>query len=168
MNASNIIKQMCSKELTAADISAICKARSFASKEMKNREVLENILLSDRGLIKAFDLLSRQEIIVLHLMKKDPKPVDITFFDRIYGDEGTKRGWNDTFNQTYKDLFKKTRSSLVRRGILFFSEDTLNWQKDTKLEGMLFYFPTEFHEYLPSLFENAKKSREKGTATTLC
>ncbi len=52
MNTSEIVARMCSKELSTADINAICKARGFSPNEAKNRKFLENFILSDQGVAK--------------------------------------------------------------------------------------------------------------------
>lgn len=163
MNALTIIKQMCSERLTVADINAICKARGFLAKEMKNRDVLENILLSGKGLADVFSQLSRKEITLLYALKRDPEPVDVTFFGRIYK-KGSTYG---TFNQKYKDVFNNTRNAFIRRGILFFAEEEGHaWEKKSRLERAVFYFPKEFYTYLPPLFKSVHQSREKGDCNT--
>jgi len=153
MNTSEIVARMCRKELSTADIKAICKARGFSTKEARNRKFLENFILSDQGVAEAMDTLTQEEIIVLHALKQKSRAVDAAFFDRIYGPTNRKFLWNTTFTKKYKDVFRQVKQSLVRRGVLLFAEDTGAWGKNTKLERLIFLFPAEFQKFLPSPFE---------------
>jgi hypothetical protein len=153
MNISEIVTRMCSKELSAADIKAICKARGFLTKEAKNRKFLENFILSDQGVAEAMDTLAQEEIIVLHALKQKSRAVDVAFFDSIYGPSNRKFLWGTTFTKKYKDVLRQVKQSLVRRGVLLFTEDTGAWEKNTKLERLIFLFPAEFQKFLPSPFE---------------
>jgi hypothetical protein len=153
MNTSEIVARMCSKELSTADIKAICKARGFSPKEAKNRKFLENFILSDQGVAKAMDTLTQKEVIVLHALKQKSRAVDVAFFDCIYGPPNRKFSWSTTFTKKYKDVFKQVKQSLIRRGVLLFAEDTGAWGKNTKLERLIFLFPAEFQKFLASPFE---------------
>ena len=153
MNTSEIVAQMCRKELSTADIKGICKARGFSTKEAQNRKFLENFILSDQGVAKAMDTLTQEEIIVLHALKQKSRAVDVAFFDCIYGPSNRSFSWSTTFTKKYKDVFKQVKQSLIRRGVLLFAEDTGAWSKNTKLERLIFLFPPEFQKLLPSPFE---------------
>ncbi len=148
MNTSEIVARMCSKELSTADINAICKARGFSPNEAKNRKFLENFILSDQGVAKAMDTLTQKEIIVLHALKQKSRAVDVAFFDCIYGPPNRKFLWSTTFTKKYKDVFRQVKQSLIRRGVLLFAEDTVAWGKNTKLERLIFLFPAEFQKFL--------------------
>ncbi|MEA1868379.1 MAG: hypothetical protein U9N19_09835, partial [Thermodesulfobacteriota bacterium] len=143
------VARMCSKELSTADINAICKARGFSTKEAKNRKFLENFILSDQGVAKAMDALTQKENIVLHALKQKSRAVDVAFFDRIYGPPNRKFLWSTTFTQKYKNVLKQVKQSLVRRGVLLFAEDTGAWGKNKKMERLIFFFPAEFQKFLP-------------------
>ena len=154
MKTSIIVKQMCSGRLSGADIKAICKARGFPFKEASVPEFLENFLLSDQGINESLSKLNRDEIILLYKLSKKPGEVDVSFFDCIYGPERRNYWNNNTFNQKYSDVFKKVKNSLIRRGILFFTESKETWGKKPRLERMLFMFPSEFTGYLPPFFSD--------------
>jgi hypothetical protein len=153
MNTSEIVAQMCRKELSTADIKGICKARGFSTKEAQNRKFLENFILSDQGVAKAMDTLTQEEIIALHALKQKSRAVDVAFFDCIYAPSNRSFSWSTTFTKKYKDVFKQVNQSLIRRGVLLFAEDTGAWSKNTKLERLIFLFPPEFQKFLPSPFE---------------
>ena len=102
MNTSEIVARMCRKELSTADIKAICKARGFSTKEAENRRFLENFILSDQGVVKTMDTLTQKEIIVLHALKQKSRAVDVAFFDCIYGPSNRGFLWNTTFTKKYK------------------------------------------------------------------
>lgn len=84
MKTSEIVKQMCLEELNSADIKAICKARGFPLKEASVPEFLENFLLSDQGINESISKLSKDEVIMLHMLAKESGEVDVSFFDCIY------------------------------------------------------------------------------------
>ncbi|NIA08839.1 MAG: hypothetical protein GWP10_03510 [Nitrospiraceae bacterium] len=153
MDAPEIVADMCSEDLSLTDIKAICKARGFSLSEAKNRKFLENFILSDQGVAEAMEMLTQKEIILLHALTQASQPVDITFFDRIYGPAHRESSWGITFTKRYKKVFKKVRESLIRRGLLLFTEDIKRWAKTTKLERLVFLFPSEFQKFLPSPFE---------------
>jgi hypothetical protein len=85
MELNYMLHQMCHEVLAAADISAIRKARGFSSNESASRSTFENAFLSSTGLAHAASSLSEAEVISLHLLKSQPNPVDIAFFERLYG-----------------------------------------------------------------------------------
>lgn len=164
MNTSEIVAQMCRKELSAADIKGICKARGFSTKEAQNRKFLENFILSDQGVAKAMDTLTKEEIIVLHALKQKSMAVDVAFFDCIYGPPDRNFSWSTTFTKKYKDVFKQVKQSLICRGVLLFAEDTGGWSKSTKLERLIFLFPPEFQKFLPSPFEPVRDISGSGNS----
>ncbi len=167
MNTSEIVARMCRKELSTADIKAICKARGFSPKEAKNRKFLENFILSDQGVAKAMDTLTQKEIIVLHALKQKSRAVDVAFFDCIYGPPNRKFSWSTTFTKKYKDVFKLVKQSLIRRGVLLFAEDSVAWGKNTKLERLIFLFPAEFQKFLPSPLEPIRDISGPGHSSEL-
>lgn len=155
-DTKKILAKMCQSELTKADINAICKNRGFSSKEASSPRLLENFLLSDTGVAEVMGTLSREEIILLHLMKLREKPADASIFAPIYGDKDRSRWWADTFTRQYSDVFKQAKISLIRRGLIFFAEERDYSRKKAKLEKLRFCFPTEFHKFLPHLFKKPR------------
>lgn len=150
METSQIVSSMFKmRELTAADIKAICNARGFSLVDAGTPALLENFLLSDIGLEAVFSGLERKEIIMLHYLKCMKKPVDITPFERL---TGKRSNWYSTFNQRYGDVFKTIKTRLIRKGVLAFSTNPNLFDKKTKLEKLIFGFPVEFHSHLPALF----------------
>ncbi len=89
-NQQQILNQMCQQVLSNADIKAIGKARGFSAQEMASRASFENFMLSDIGVVEALRLLNDEEIILLHLLKRQKKPVDVSFFKHYY-DSRNKR-----------------------------------------------------------------------------
>ena len=156
MDTTEMVNKMCHLELTAVDIKALCKNRGFSSREANSRNLLEGFFLSETGVVNALDGLTRDEVILLHLMKLTPAIVDAAFFDRIYGTESSRKWRFGTFNQKYKDIFKQVKTSLIRRGVILFAEKHETWEKNTKLERLRFRFPEEFHPFLPLPFGPAK------------
>lgn len=62
----------------------------------------------------------------------------------------------------YKDIFKQVKTSLVRRGVILFTEEHETWEKNTKLERLRFRFPEEFYPFLPLPFGPAKSISGRG------
>ncbi|WP_419659970.1 hypothetical protein [Desulfosarcina variabilis] len=149
MKISEIAEKMCSSELAAADIKAICNSRGFSLSDTRSPALFESLLLSDMGLQSAFASLNRKALIMLHFLKCWKKPVGIDMFDRLRAKRASRY---DTFNQKYGDLFKQVKMQLVRKGILVFSTDPSRLDMKTKLERQVFGFPTPFHASLPPLF----------------
>jgi len=156
LDTTEMLNKMCHLELTVVDIKALCKSRGFTSKEANSRNLLEGFFLSETGVANAIGRLTRDEVILLHLMKLTSATVDAAFFDRIYGTENSRKWRFGTFNQKYKDIFKQVKTSLIRRGVILFAEEHETWEKNTKLERLRFRFPEEFHPFLPLPFGPAK------------
>lgn len=150
MDQKQILHNMCQKALSNVDIKVICKNRGFSSKIAGSVNLLEGSFLSPTGLAQAMEGLKSEEIILLHLMRLLSKPVDISFFDRIYGSGLGDNIWLGTFNQRFKDVFKQVKARLIRSGLLIFAEENIGWEKKTKLESTVFIFPQEFYPFLPS------------------
>jgi len=157
---------MCQSELTKADIRAICKNRGFSSKKASSLRVFENFLLSDTGVAEAIGTLSREEIILLHLLRFTDKLVNVSFFERIYRPEEGTRWRGDTFTQQYNDVFRQVRISFIRRGLLLFAEERNYSRKKAKLEKLRFCFPKEFHKFLPRLSEKPRTLSGPGNINT--
>jgi hypothetical protein len=161
MDTATIVGMMCSEELSQADIQAICKNRGFAAKDAASTKLLENLLMSETGVVSALAGLSWDEILLLYYLKALSRPIELPFFERVYRAEHS--GWSNTFTQRYGDTFKKLRIALVRRGILFFCDPGAPWgDKRSKLERLIFVFPTEFHPFLPPLFKKVVRRSESG------
>lgn len=149
MDTTTVVSTMCREELSAADIQAICRNRGFSARDAASPKLLENLLLSETGLAAVLAGLSREEITLLHLLKALASPVDVAVFGRIHG--ASQRG---SFTERYKETFKKLRATIIRRGLVFFSDPGANhFDKKAKLERYRFVFPREFHSFLPPLFE---------------
>ncbi len=158
-----MVNNMCHLELTVVDIKALCKSRGFTSREANSRNLLEGFFLSETGVANALGGMTRDEVILLHLMKLTPETVDASFFDRIYGTKSSRSKWRfGTFNQRYKDTFKQVKTSLIRRGVILFSEKHETWENNTKLERLRFRFPEEFHPFLPIPFGPARSISGSG------
>ena len=157
MDTTEMLNRMCRFELTAVDIKALCKSRGFTSREANSRNLLEGFFLSETGVANALGGLTKDEVILLHLMKLTPVTVDTSFFDRIYGTESSCSKWRfGSFHQRYKDVFKQVKTSLIRKGVILFAEEHETWEKNTKLERLRFRFPKEFHPFLPLPFGQAR------------
>ncbi|MBF0119836.1 MAG: hypothetical protein HQK79_13455 [Desulfobacterales bacterium] len=153
---SEILNQMCEKELSDSDIKIICKNRGFGPNECSSRKFFENFLISEIGLKEAFSNLSQDEIIGLHLMSFLSKPVNISFFDRIYTSEKNDFLRHKSFTQKYQPIFKQIKNSLILNGIILFADVEYPFVKKTKLEKFSFYFPEIFRKFLPTPFKIRK------------
>lgn len=163
MNTLEMVKKMCHEVLNATDIKEICKNRGFSIEQVKSREILENIFLSERGVAKALSVLTHKECILMHLLKLIDKVVDITFFKRIYGTQKTNSDFLDmTIAQAYKGVFKEVKQSLIRQGILVIAEEEKSYSSQSKMERWRFFFPHEFENFLPSIFKSTKTFTRAG------
>ncbi len=146
-----MLENMCRHALSAADMKAIGKVRGFSAAEVSSRTRFENAFLSELGLKAAFAALNVEEIACLHLLSMEAEPVDISYFSRLY-----KKGenyWRATFTQVYSPVFKSVQRSLIRRGLLFINEASVNpWEKTTKIERWRFALPDAFVRHLPAPF----------------
>jgi hypothetical protein len=163
MNASQMLHQMCHEVLSNADVKAICKNRGFSAKEAASRALFENFFLSDIGLEAAMASLAKEEVVLLHFLKFIGEEVDVAVFARIYGsDRAQGRYYHRTFTQRYQQVFKQTRLSLVRKGVLLLAEDKQAWNADTKMERWRFRFPEEFERFLPPLVIQTTALKTRG------
>jgi hypothetical protein len=142
---------MCQQVLSAADLKAICKSRGFSAQEAASRAVFENYFLSDIGLEAALTSLSREEIIVLHLLKWQPQTVDIRFFECLFP---SKHGWRSSFTQRYSPVLKTVQNALVRKGVLLMAVAS---GSATKMERWRFRLPEAFEPFLPSIFPSTAR-----------
>jgi len=161
MDTVAVVAKMCGEEFVVADRQGVCRSRGFSEKAAASPKLLENLLLSEAGLAGAFGALSREELLLLHLLKAHARPVDLSFFARVYG--ASESAWRGTFTQMYQETFKKLRVSLVRRGLLFFADPGENpLANKPKLERLLFVFPREFHAALPPLIPELQRFHGPG------
>ena len=158
MDTQSMLKQMCKNDVTDSDIKAICKSRGFPAKEATSRDVFENFFISTIGIKEALDSLTYEEVVFLHLLNKINKKVDIEYFERLYGSAKPEKGYYyGTFNQRYKETFKKVKKNLVQKGVLIIIEQEARaYVSSTKLERLRFSFPPEFGEFLPSIVKASK------------
>jgi hypothetical protein len=155
MNASDMLHQMCHEVLSNVDVKAITKARGFSGQEVASRALFETYFVSDIGVEAVMATLSRKEVALLHLLRFLGEAVDVTVFERVYGDEHTRRAYYGTFTQRYSGIYKQVRDSLIRKGLLLVAEDRLSGAS-TKMERWRFRFPQEFEPFLPPLFESTR------------
>ncbi len=165
MQQNDILRQMCHKELAKADMTAICKNRGFSSRIASSVNLLEGSFLSSTGVQEVMDSLTRDEVVLLHYLKYLSRPVDVSAFITIYGQE-QPRYYNSTFNQRFKDVFNEVKKRLIRKGILLFAENKIMTHLSTRLERTLFDFPNEFHSCLPSIFNSGIHSPLPGENST--
>jgi hypothetical protein len=150
MNIPNRVRQMCHETLSNADVNAIVKARGFSAQESATRAIFENFFLSETGVAAAMSTLSRQEVILLHLLHHLDREVNVTLLVRVYGDDKNPYQYG-TFTQRYRAPFNEARTNLVRRGLLIMVEDASGGE--TQMERWRFCFPPQFAPFLPPLFE---------------
>jgi hypothetical protein len=153
MEAKKMLWGMYDEALTATDVRAICKSRSFSSKEVYSSSLFETLFLSETGLKSALESLTQDEIVLLHILRFMDNAVDVTFFERLYGNEESDSWHYQSFASRYKEIFKKVRTSLVRKGVLLFAESTDTFGA-TKMERWRFRLPVEFYQFLPSPFDS--------------
>jgi hypothetical protein len=158
MDTQIMLKQMCKSDISDSDIKAICKSRGFPAKEATSRDVFENFFISTIGIKETLNSLTYEEVVFLHLLNKVNKKVSIEYFERLYGSAKPEKGYYyGTFNQRYKDTFKKVKNNLVRKGVLIIIEQEARaYFSSTKLERLRFYFPTEFGVFLPPIVKASK------------
>lgn len=158
MDTQIMLKQMCKSDISDSDIKAICKSRGFPAKEAISREVFDNFFISTIGIKEALNSLTYEEVVFLHLLNKINKKVSIEYFERLYGSAKivNKYYWG-TFNQRYKETFKKVKNNLVRKGVLIIIEQEARaYISSTKLERTRFCFPAEFGDFLPPIVKASK------------
>lgn len=141
---------MCHNVLSGTDMRAICKARRFPKEAQSSAALLESFFLSDAGVETAFSSLTPQEVMLIHLLNFADETVDITFFNRLYGNDTTHSSYSSSFTQRHKEVFKQVQRRLVRKGIILIAEKASGGQ--TKMERWRFKFPQEFVPLLPPLF----------------
>jgi len=158
MDTQIMLKQMCKSDISDSDIKAICKSRGFPAREATSREVFDNFFISTIGIKEALNSLTYEEVVFLHLLNKVNKKVSIDYFERLYGSAKHEKGYYyGTFNQRYKETFKKVKKNLVRKGVLIIIEQEVRaYISSTKLERLRFYFPEEFEDFLPSIVKASK------------
>ncbi len=161
MKPAEMLRQMCHKALSQADIKAICKARGLPAQAASSRSVLESLFLTDRGLDAAFGALEPLEIALLHRLQAVDEPVDVTFFARF--DPGkADRHYYDTFTQCYQNVFKKVKERLVRKGVVLTAKPPNVWTNRAQLEMWRFWLPREFRAHLPPLIASARRLNGPG------
>jgi hypothetical protein len=163
MDAAQMLHKMCHQVLSNVDVKAICKSRGFSAQEAASRALFENFYLSDIGVPAAMALLTREEVVLLHLLRWLDDAVDVSFFARIYDEDGVSSRRYYTFTQRYKDVFKAVRTSLVRRGLLLLAEGDES-TGDTKMERWRFRFPRQFERFLPPIVQHPKAFQVKAIA----
>jgi hypothetical protein len=159
-----MLHEMADELLSAADIKAICKSRGFSEREASSRALFENMFLSPTGLEAAMSELTPAEVAALHLLHLKKKPVDVTFFERLYGGTHTGSRLNGTFTQQFKPIYDEVKIRLTRRGVLIVATHRTTSPNFTKMELLRFQFPPDFAPYLPSLFQASIRKDKQGTA----
>ena len=152
MNLTDMIQQMCRGVLSQADIKAICKIRSLPAAAADSHTLLETLFVTDSGLAAALQTLERNEVAALHLLLALDKPVDVSFFRRVYPkQEGYAYG---SFTQRYQKVLAKVKERLVRSGLLVMTLGH-SWSKKSQMERWQFAVPSSFAPHLPPLVESA-------------
>ena len=152
MNLTDMIQQMCRGVLSQADIKAICKIRSLPAAAADSHTLLETLFVTDSGLAAALQTLERNEVAALHLLLAIDKPVDVSFFRRVYPkQEGYAYG---SFTQRYQKVLAKVKERLVRSGVLVMTLGH-SWTKKSQMERWQFAVPPSFAPHLPPLVESA-------------
>lgn len=150
MNIPDMVRQMCHETLSNADVNSIVKARGSSAQEAATRALFENFFLSETGVAAAMSALSRQEVILLHLLHHLDRAVDVRLLARVY-EESKNSYLHSTFTQRYRETFNEARTNLVRRGLVIMVEDASGGE--TQMERWRFRFPPQFAPFLPPLFE---------------
>ena len=126
MTQDEMLKRMCSAELTAADAKAIVAARGLPPAARDSGELLRHVYLSDTGVADAVAGLERKEVMLLNLLRLATEPVGIGFFERAYAST-VPNPFAATFPQRYRSVFQQVRERLVRRGLLLFAAEIDVW-----------------------------------------
>jgi hypothetical protein len=156
-----MLHQMCHEILAEADVRAICKNRGLPNQAASSRSLLETVFLSDAGVPAAMRTRDRMEIALLHLLRSQSKPVDVSFFSRL--DPRQSERWSyGTFSQRFQEVFARVKDRLVRGGILLLALGPESWTKKTKMERWQFALPLQFARHLPPLVESAKRLSGEG------
>src|SRR3954454_12092567 len=162
VNQMEMLHQMCQEVLTEADVRAICKNRGLPNQAASSRSMLETLCLSDAGVAVAMRTLDRTEIALLHLLRSQDKPVDVTFCSRL--DPPRSERWSHgTFSQRFQGVFSKVKDRLVRGGILLLALGPESLTKKTKMERWQFALPVQFARHLLPLLESAKRLSGEGS-----
>lgn len=153
MEKSQMIEEMCLKELGKGDIKAIVKARGFSPEAGSSPQLLAQVFLSRTGLQRPIDALNEEERRMLHLLAAIGQPVDIRFFQRIYHPQNAGHSFNDRF----KGVFQQVRSRFLLQGLLLYATPQQGWgSTTTALERRRFLFPPEFAALLPPLLRSVR------------
>ena len=156
-----MLHQMCHEVLAEADVRAICKNRGLPNQAASSRSMLVSLFLSDTGAAVAMRKLDRTEIALLHLLRSQDEPVDVTFFSRL--DPPQSDRWSHgTFSQRFQGVFARVKDRLVRRGILLLALGPESLTKTTKMERWQFAIPVQLARHLPPLIESAKRLSGEG------
>jgi hypothetical protein len=161
VNQTEMLHQMCHEVLGEADVRAICKNRGLPNQAASSRPILESLFLSDAGVAVAMRTLDRTEIVLLHLLRNQEKPVDVSFFSRLDPPRG-ERWSHGTFSQRFQGVFTSVKDRLVRGGILLLALGPESLTKQTKMERWQFALPMQLARHLPPLVESAKQLSGEG------
>jgi hypothetical protein len=159
VNQSEMLHQMIHEVLAETDIRAICKNRGLPNQAASSRSMLETLFLSDTGVAVAMNTLDRTEIALLHLLRSQDKPVDVTFFRRLNPPQ-RKAGLYGTFSQHFQGVFSKVKDRLVREGILLLALGPESLTNKAKMERWQFALPVQFARHLPPLVASRRLSGE--------
>ncbi len=145
MSIPQLLHTMCA-ELSDADLNAIRKARGFSAKETASRTAFASFYLTSLGLAEVMRNLEPAEAVTLRLLH-ETGPVDISFFERLYGSAGSHY---TTFTQQYKATLAEVKTNFVRRGLVVMAEVKTR-AETVQMERWRFALPPEFAPYLPPL-----------------
>lgn len=165
MSIPQLLQYMCA-DLSEADLNAIRKARGFSSREIISRNSFASFFISSIGLQEVMQNLSAEEVVTLHLLQQTGE-VNISFFERLYGSEGSSdHSYFYTFTQKYKPILDAVKKNLVRKGLLIMAE-TKTRGDSVQMERWRFAFPPEFAPYLPQPLQTSYHDQSGDTSDHL-
>lgn len=138
--------------LSQADKNSICKSRGIPKKLAKSKKLFLKQFLTDKGVDETLESLDPLEYLGIFIIANFYDDYKVDFFKKIYNYEPAA-GFDATFNQRYKDLYKVVRKNLVRKGILGFFHSKSDRSAKSKLEKSVFYVPSRIADKLSFPFQ---------------
>ncbi|MCF7885542.1 MAG: hypothetical protein K9M80_03520 [Candidatus Marinimicrobia bacterium] len=145
--------------LSQADKNSICDSRGIPKKIAKSKKLFLKQFLTDKGVDEALESLDPLEYLGIFVIAHFNNDYKVDFFKKIY-DYEPAAGFDATFNQRYKDLFKVVRKNLIRKGLLGFYHSRSDRSAKSKLEKSVFYVPFGIADKLSFPFQT-KQLNEK-------
>lgn len=145
--------------LSRADRNSICKFRGIPKKVANSKKLFVKQFLTDKGVDEALESLDPLEYLGIFIIAHFNDDYKVDFFKKIY-DYEPAAGFDATFNQRYKDLYKVVRKKLVRKGILGFFHSKSDRSAKSKLEKRVFYVPSRIADKLSFPFKAHRIDKE--------